>query len=68
MAETWIEASGKEGLKIQLRQQRDTMGLSRLIEEVHRLFAMCNAFIKHTANSKETENVVRELPEAQSTN
>jgi len=64
-AGTWLEASGREGLLEQLMDRNDRIGLTRLVEEVQRLMAMCRAFLKsipRTEHSVYIESPM-ELPE-----
>jgi ParB family chromosome partitioning protein len=65
-AGTWLEASGKEGLLEQLMDRNDRMGLTRLVEEVQRLIAMCRAVLKHATEKERSADVEspKELPEA----
>jgi len=44
---TWIEASGREGLLVQLSERNDLQGIRRLVDEIQRLDAMCRALLKH---------------------
>ena len=64
-AGTWLEASGREGLLAQLMERHDRIGLTRLVEEVQRLIAMCRAFLKHTPQTEHAADIEgpRELPE-----
>jgi ParB/RepB/Spo0J family partition protein len=65
-AGTWLEASGREGLLAQLMERSDSLGLTRLVEEIQRLLAMCNAFLKHAIEKERSADVEspKELPEA----
>lgn len=64
-ASTWLEASGREGLLAQLMEQGDSIGLTRLVEEIQRLLAMCNAFLKHATEKERSSDIEspKELPE-----
>ena len=64
-AGTWLEASGREGLLVQLLERQDSIGLTRLVEEIQRLLAMCRAFLKHATENERSANVEspKELPE-----
>lgn len=67
-AGTWLEASGREGLLDQLMERRDSIGFTRLMEEIQRLIAMCQAFLKYAAAKERSADVesTMELPEARS--
>jgi len=64
-ASTWLEASGREGLLAQLMERHDSIGLTRLVEEVQRLIAMCRGFLKHARQTERSTDIegLRELPE-----
>ena len=64
-AGTWLEASGREGLVVQLLERHDNLGLTRLVEEVQRLIAMCRAFLKDTSQTQHSADIEgpKELPE-----
>lgn len=63
-AGTWMESSGREGLMEQLAERNDRLGITRVIEEVQRLIAMCSAFLKHSQKEhSEDTNSPKELPE-----
>jgi len=63
-AEMWMESSGREGLMEQLMERNDRLGITRVVEEVQRLIAMCSAFLKHSQKEhSEDANRLKELSE-----
>jgi len=38
-------------------ERRDDIGLTRLVEEIQRLLAMCKAFLKHAAEKERSSDV-----------
>jgi len=66
-AGTWLEAAGKEGLLVQLMERHDSIGTTRLVEEVQRLIAICQAFLKHLPQKEHPADIEgpMELPEGE---
>ncbi len=51
-SESWLEASGREGLLAQLADRGDSLGSKRLLEAADRLGSMCRSLI-FSANNKD---------------